>query len=226
MERKALDARGATQEYGELLPSMVPRAEKDVILPIATELSVVSIYQAHPFAALKRVSSAAHSIIIILSHPVPHPSSPTMHFPSPFTLLPLLALTSSVYATTCHQDNCYRALQNRPAAATSFCRLFTTSTMAIPTATPPPFANQCEWSPHRINSACSCLVPKVTTTSGPCAPTPAMDVARNGGFDQVAINSVGAAIPSMKPWSWEGMRGARGDFMREGPGIYFGEGAA
>lgn len=140
----------------------------------------------------------------------------------PIRLTTLLAsvltlCTGLVAATGCHQDNCYRALSNRPAAATSFCRTFTTgwASQPIPTASPPPFTSQCVNSPERISSACSCLVPPIdpTPTSGVCKPTPAMDATRNGGFDQVFIPE-GGVTDVMPPWYFHSLNLTRGYFMR------------
>lgn len=40
-----------------------------------------------------------------------------------------------------------------------------------------------------------------------------MDVARNGGFDQIFIPE-GGATENMPPWGFDRMIGARGDFVR------------
>lgn len=148
-----------------------------------------------------------------------------MHFPTLLLALSSFLLTP-ILATQCHQDNCYRALSNRPSAASSFCSTFTTSTRPIPTATddPIPFTSQCANSPYRLSSACKCVMPSPTTP--PCKPTPAMDVAKNGGFDQVFIPCVGCATDVMPPWSWSGWTGGFGNWIREGPGTATGQGAA
>ena len=133
-----------------------------------------------------------------------------------FALVFLLYLGSAA-AITCHQDNCYRALENRPAAATSFCQTFTqTPSQPIPTANPPPFTSQCANQASRISSACSCVVYAPTPTGAICEPTPALDTARNGGFDQVFIPE-GGAIEMMTPWYFDRLQGARGDFIRLPP---------
>lgn len=54
-----------------------------------------------------------------------------------------------------------------------------------------------------------------------------MNVARNGGFDQVLIPNIGDAIENMPPWYFDRMQGARGDFVRErDSSSYYGYGAA
>lgn len=133
--------------------------------------------------------------------------------------LVLLLYLGSSAATQCHQDNCYRALENRRSAATSFCQTFTrTPNAPIPTASPPPFTSQCANQASRISSACSCVVYAPTPTAGICEPTPALDTARNGGFDQIFI-SEGGATDTMPPWYFDRMQGARGDFIRLPPNM-------
>lgn len=162
----------------------------------------------------------------LIGHDHPMFSMAVLSNPWMFVLLAASLITFTT-ATGCNQDNCYRALSNRPSAATAFCHTFTTSTQPLPpkTATPTlPFTTQCADSPYRLSSACSCLVPAPTAT---CQPTPVLNQANNGGFDQIAIPEVGGTTEYMPPWYFDRMVNTRGDFIREADSSpYYGYGAA
>lgn len=74
----------------------------------------------------------------------------------------------------CNQDNCYRALDGRLAAASSFCPTFTAQVLTATTSLGP-FQTFCANNPSRVSSACSCLVPgTVTTTTSTVSVPPAL----------------------------------------------------
>lgn len=67
-------------------------------------------------------------------------------------------------STGCNHDNCYRQMIQNTASVTQFCSTYTTKINTATTGLPTWVAN-CQNSPDRISSACSCLAP--TSTPAP-----------------------------------------------------------
>lgn len=66
---------------------------------------------------------------------------------------------------TCHQDNCYRALDGRLPIAHKFCPTFTAGVVTATTGLGP-FQTFCASDPSQISSACSCLIAPVCLSNG------------------------------------------------------------
>ncbi|KAL8835088.1 MAG: hypothetical protein Q9170_003465 [Blastenia crenularia] len=102
-----------------------------------------------------------------------------------------LSAVGLVGAATCNKDNCYRALfpTNNPAVYSSnsaFCATYTTTINTRTTEFPSKVTAGCGTDRGRYSSACSCNpgLPTATTTStASCAPTPAINLVKNGGFE-------------------------------------------
>lgn len=76
---------------------------------------------------------------------------------------PLLGRTES---NSCHQDNCLRELLDArfSAKASIFCSTYTISNIPEPTAIPD-YLENCELSPSRVSSACSCLITSTSSST-------------------------------------------------------------
>ncbi|EPS45733.1 hypothetical protein H072_247 [Dactylellina haptotyla CBS 200.50] len=64
----------------------------------------------------------------------------------------------------CRRDNCLRAVFARSTAASAFCATFTTAAVTATTSLGP-WQTQCNGSPSRVSSACSCVVPRAPLAS-------------------------------------------------------------
>lgn len=137
------------------------------------------------------------------------------------TLVLLAPLLDLATAAKCNRDKCLRAVAAVPTKASAFCSTYTATTYTETTA-PTIYASVCANSPSKISSACSCVV----TSPPSCTPSAVIQgPIRNGGFDSYAIPP-GESSVAQPPWYYDRQTNAYGDFQLEGPGTYFGEGAA
>ena len=140
-----------------------------------------------------------------------------------FTVAALFLSLLSFTSATCNRDNCLRALAATPSKASSFCATYTQTTNTA-TTTSNLYASACANNPSRVSSACSCVV----TAPPKCTPSTVIrGPIRNGGFDSYLIPSPPAdSSKSQPPWYYDRQTNGYGNFLLEGPGTYFGEGAA
>ena len=99
--------------------------------------------------------------------------------------------------------SCYRALfptatPSLYSSLSSFCNTYTTTINIATTGLPARVTPGCSADRDRISSACSCNpgLPSTTTTStASCAPTPAINIVKNGGFECGLDPWVFTAVP-------------------------------
>lgn len=72
----------------------------------------------------------------------------------------MVTATPSVTAA-CNHNNCLRQFLAQSSAASAFCPTYTT---ALSTSVPS-FASNCDGSPAKVSSACTCIVPPTSTSS-------------------------------------------------------------
>ncbi|KAL8996731.1 MAG: hypothetical protein Q9169_003846 [Polycauliona sp. 2 TL-2023] len=109
-----------------------------------------------------------------------------------FSATAINELSVSLHSATAGKVSCYRAMfpTNSPAVVSTnsaFCVTYTTTINTMTTGFPnKAIAPGCQTKYNRISSACSCnpgLPTQTTTATATCAPTPAINIVKNGGFE-------------------------------------------
>jgi 2-phosphoxylose phosphatase len=82
------------------------------------------------------------------------------------TATTLVTATPSAVAPNCNHDNCLRQFIQESSKVSAFCPNYTASTSSSTSSALPPFVSNCDNSPSKVSSACSCIVtPTATSTA-------------------------------------------------------------
>lgn len=77
----------------------------------------------------------------------------------------LVTATPSVIAPDCTHDNCLRQFIREASQVSAFCPTYTASASSSASSALPTFVSNCDNSPSRVSSACSCIVTQTATST-------------------------------------------------------------
>jgi len=83
------------------------------------------------------------------------------------TVTTLVTATPSAIAPNCNHDNCLRQFIQESSLASAFCPSYMASTSSGTGSALPTFVSNCENSPSKVSSACSCIVTPTATSTAP-----------------------------------------------------------